>query len=120
VNVVERRAELLEALKDQAGEGLLVTDDPRQAVAPCILLHPVPTRNYVPVGDGVVFSPVWTIVAMISGIPDAAAADVLNDMQEVVEDALEPMGKLMTARPAAYSTRADMPANFSLVTTLED
>ena len=121
MKTADRRAELLTALKDQAGASVLVTDDPRQAVAPCILLHPVPSRTYLgTLDDDLVATLSWTVVAMITGVPDAAAADKLDDLQEIVEDALAPQGRLLTARAAAYTVRAEMPANFAIVTTLED
>jgi len=124
VKTVDRRLQLVTALSGHvAGVGaeVLVTDDPRQAIAPCILLHPVPARTYTALDDGLVVTLSWQVIALAPGGQfDAATADVLDGLQELVEDALEGVTRILSARVASFTTRTEQPPQLAIITILED
>lgn len=115
-----RRAELVEALEAVAG-GVLVTDDPRQAIPPCILVHPVPSRTYTEELEGAVVSLSWQVIALAPGGSfDAASSDLLDELQAIVEDGLETVTRLVSARVASFTTRTEQPPSLAIITTTED
>lgn len=120
----DRRTELVDAIAAQAhtdGVTAVVTADPRHAVAPAILVHPVPSVDYLTTGGGTLPTRVWQIVALApGGAWDLAGVELIEQLQDTIEAALDPLGRLLTARPAAYTTRAEQPAQLALIITLED
>lgn len=124
MNTSTRRDELVAAIKAQADaveSTVVVTGDPRQAIAPCILVHPVPARTYTEAVDGLVVTLSWQVIAMAPGGQfDAPAADLLDALQTIVEDALENETRILSARVASFTVRSDQPAQLAIITTTED
>jgi hypothetical protein len=120
VNTADRRAELVAALVAGAGD-TLVTDDPRYAIAPCILVHPVPARTYTQAVDGLLVTLTWQVIALAPGGQfDATAARILDDLQEIVEDSLEDVTRILSARVASFAVRSDQHPQLAIITTTED
>lgn len=111
----------IQAAADAAGSDVLVTGDPRQATAPCILVHPVPSRAYTQALDGLVVSLTWQVVVIVPGGQfDAVSADKIDELQTIVEDGLEDVTRIVSSRVAAYTVRTDQPSQLALITTTED
>lgn len=89
----------------QTAEVARVTTDIRNAIPPCVLVVPVPKRNY---DEGSLcggYVAEWNIVCLASGIGDLTDAKTLEDMVDAVAGVVA----ISTAEPVAYRVpnRAD-------------
>lgn len=75
-----------------------VTMDIRNAIPPCVLVIPVPTRDY---NEGSMcggYTAEWTIVCLAPGPGDLSDAKALEDMVDAVAAVVD----IATAEPASY------------------
>jgi hypothetical protein len=100
VSVVARAEQLAEELTDlEAPVPIRATNDVRDTVPPCLLVVPVPRRNYL---DGTLSGSVevtWTVVALANPPADLESARELELLVDHVAERLD----VTTAEPAAYT-----------------
>lgn len=92
---------------------LSATSDSRSAVPPCVLVVPVPRREYDVLCGG--YSSTWTIACLAPGPGDRADAEIL----EALADAVAELVPVQTAEPASYLLSTDRPAYPAILLTFQ-
>jgi len=97
--VVDYAVELAEKL---TAAGVKATSDVRAAAPPCVLVVPVPRRDYTILGGG--YQATWTVVCLANPPGDLNAATALEDLADRVVAAI---GPVETVEPGSYQLRPD-------------
>ena len=96
--LVERAEELAAAIRTATGAPRATTEI-RNAVPPCVLVVPVPSRRYLEGATlGGEFEVVWTLHALATGTGDRRSAEQLEELVDAVAEVLP----IESAEPGGY------------------
>lgn len=113
--IVERAEELAELL---TSDTIRASCDVRDTVPPCLLIVPVPRRNYLGGRMSGTVQLEWTIVALGRPPADLQAG---RDLEELCDHVVEVLPDVETAEPASYPVPgAESPAPAYLIKHREE